>query len=92
MQAMTQASRSNLAQGGSGAVEQGPRVNALSGRQLRFVARIKTLRPAAELRWRSGRGGWSLDVVERITGRPDKSLLKARLGSDGSIRTMRSWL
>ena len=72
--------------------DQGPPVNALSGKQLRFVARIRALRPAAELRWRSGRGGWSLEVVERIAGAPDKPLLKARLGSDGTIRTMRSWL
>jgi hypothetical protein len=92
MQAMEAGSSSNLAHGGSRAVEQGPQVNALSGKQLRFVARIKTLRPSAELCWRCGRGGWSLEVVERITGKPDKSLLKARLGSDGTIRTVRSWL
>jgi hypothetical protein len=89
---MQQGSRPDLAPGGSRGAEHGPRVNALSGRQLRVLARIRTLRPAAELRWRGARGGWSLEVVERITGGPEKTLLKARLGSDGTIRTMRSWL
>jgi hypothetical protein len=64
----------------------------LSGKQLRFVARIRTLRPTAELLWRDGREGWSLEVVEHATGKPDKALLKARLGADGTIRTMGSWL
>jgi hypothetical protein len=89
---MQEGSPPNLTRGASPAAEHGPQVNALSGKQLRFVARIRTLRPAAELRWRGGSGGWSLEVIERITDRPAKVLLKARLGSDGTIRTMRSWL
>jgi hypothetical protein len=73
-------------------MEQGPPVNVLSAKQLRFLARIRTLRPAAELRWRKGNGGWALDVVQHGNGDEGRSLLKARLGSDGTIRSMRSWL
>jgi hypothetical protein len=73
-------------------MDEGPPVNVLSGKQLRFVARIRTLRPTAELRWCAGREGWSLEVVEHSSEKPDKALLRARLGSDGTIRTIRSWL
>ena len=74
------------------AMDQGPPVGLLSAKQLRFLARIRTLRPTAELRWRTGSAGWSLDVVEHGNDDACKSLLKARLGSDGTIRTARSWL
>jgi hypothetical protein len=73
-------------------MEQGPPVNLLSAKQLRFLARIRTLRPTAELRWQEGKAAWSLDVVEHGKDDVGKSLLKARLGSDGTIRTMRSWV
>lgn len=74
------------------AMYEGPPVNVLSGKQLRFLARIRTLRPTAELRWEAGSAGWSLDVVEHGKNDGCKSLLKARLGSDGTIRTVRPWL
>jgi hypothetical protein len=74
------------------AMDDGPPVNLLSGKQLRFLARIRTLRPAAELRWHSGSAGWSLDVVEHGKDDVCKSLIKARLGSDGTIRMGRSWI
>jgi hypothetical protein len=73
-------------------MEQGPPVNLLSGTQLRFLARIKTLRPAAKMHWRGDGAGWSLDVVEPSKGAPDKPLLAARLDRDGTIETTRSWL
>ena len=73
-------------------VEAGPQVNLLSAKQLRFVARIRALRPGAELRWEEGRGCWSLDVVELGNDDRCRSLLKARLGADGTIRNIRSWL
>jgi hypothetical protein len=72
-------------------MEQGPPVNLLSGTQLRLVARIRTLRPSAELHWRGDGAGWSLEVVEHVRGGPDKTVLAARLGSDGTIETTRSW-
>jgi hypothetical protein len=72
--------------------QQGPPVNLLSGTQLRLVARIRTLRPSAELRWRGDGGGWSLEVVEHVRDGPDRTVLAARLDSDGTIETTRSWL
>jgi hypothetical protein len=73
-------------------MEQGPPVNLLSGKQLRFLARIRTLRPAAELHWRGDGAGWSLEVVEHAEGKPDKPLLAARLDCEGRIKNARSWL
>jgi hypothetical protein len=73
-------------------MDEGPPVSLLSAKQLRFLARIRTLRPTAELRWRTESGGWSLDVVEQRNDKACRSLLKARLGSDGTIRTGRSWI
>jgi hypothetical protein len=73
-------------------MEQGPPVNLLSGTQLRFLARIRTLRPSAELRWRGDGTGWSLEVVEHSKEEPDKSLLAARLDCEGRIKSTRSWL
>jgi len=73
-------------------VEAGPQVNLLSAKQLRYVARIRALRPGAELRWQKGRACWSLDVVEQDKDDRCRSLLKARLGADGTIRNVRSWL
>ena len=72
-------------------MEQGPPVNLLSGTQLRLVARIRTLRPSAELQWHGDGAGWSLEVIEHVRGRPDKTVLSARLDSDGTIETTRSW-
>ena len=72
--------------------EQGPPVNLLSGTQLRLVARIRTLRPSAELLWRGDADGWSLEVVEHGRDGPAKTVLAARLDSDGTIETTRSWL
>jgi hypothetical protein len=72
--------------------EQGPPVNLLSGAQLRLVARIRTLRPSAELRWRGDGGGWSLEVVEHARAGPDRTVFAARLDSDGTIETTRAWL
>ena len=76
----------------SGMEQQGPPVNLLSGMQLRLVARIRTLRPSAELLWRGDGGGWSLEVVEHMRDGRDKTVLAARLDSDGTIETTRSWL
>ena len=76
----------------SGMEEQGPPVNLLSGMQLRLVARIRTLRPSAQLLWRGDGGGWSLDAVEPMPDGPAKTVLAARLDSDGTIETTRSWL
>jgi hypothetical protein len=73
-------------------MEQGPPVNLLSATQLRFLGRIKTLRPTAEMHWRGDAAGWSLDVVEHSTGAPDKPVLAARLDRDGTVETTRSWL
>ena len=73
-------------------VEQGPPVNLLSAAQLRFLGRLKTLRPAAEMRWRGDSAGWSLDVVEQSKGAPDKPVLAARLDPDGTVETTRFWL
>ena len=76
----------------AGMEEAGPEVNLLSAKQLRFVARIRALRPAADFHWHEGRACWSLDVVEHGTDDRCRSLLKARLGADGTIRNVRSWL
>ena len=73
------------------AMEQGPPVNLLSGTQLRLVARIRTLRPSAELHRHGDGAGWSLEVIEHVRGGPDKTVLAARLDSDGTIETTRSW-
>ena len=72
------------------AMEQGPPVNLLSGTQLRLVARIRTLRPSAELHWHGDGAGRLLEVIEHVGG-PDKTVLAARLDSDGTIETTRSW-
>ena len=72
-------------------MEQGPPVNLLSGTQLRLVARIRTLRPSAELRWQGDGAGWSLEVIEHVRGAPDKTVLAARLDSDGTIETTHAW-
>jgi hypothetical protein len=72
--------------------EQSPPVNVLSAAQLRFLARIKGLRPEAELRWRGDASGWSLDVAQSRRDMPPKRLLSARLDRDGTVKTMRSWL
>jgi hypothetical protein len=73
-------------------MEQGPPVNLLSAAQLRFLARVKSLRPAAALRWRGDAKGWSLDVVEERGDAPSRPLLAARLGRDGTVKTTRSWV
>jgi hypothetical protein len=73
-------------------VEAGPQVNLLSAKQLRFVARLRALRPGAELRWQKGNACWSLDVVEQGNDDRCRTLLKARLDADGTVRSIRSWL
>ncbi|HEY0361550.1 MAG TPA: hypothetical protein VGC83_04665 [Solirubrobacteraceae bacterium] len=55
------------------------------------MARIRTLRPSAELHWHGDGAGWSLEVIEHVRGGPDKTVLAARLDSDGTIETTRSW-
>jgi hypothetical protein len=72
-------------------VEQGPPVNLLSGAQLRLLARIRTLRPTAELQWEGDGEGWSLKVVEVAKEHAPRHLLEARLNSDGTIETTRAW-
>lgn len=67
-------------------------MNLLSGAQLRFLARIRALRPAAELQWSGDADGWSLDVVEQSRGAPSRRVLAARLDRDGSVVTTRPWL
>jgi hypothetical protein len=72
--------------------ELGPPVNLLSAAQLRFLARIRGLRPGAELHWRGDARGWSLDVAQSRRDMPPKRLLTARLDRDGTVRTKWNWL
>jgi hypothetical protein len=67
-------------------------VNLLSAGQLRFLARIKGLRPNALLTWGDDAGGWSLEVAERRRDEPTRPLLTARLGRDGTVETRSQWL
>ena len=64
----------------------GPPVNLLSAGQLRLVARVKSVRPTAELRWVRDGSGWSLEVFEQGR-RQSRLLLSARLDRDGTIET-----
>ena len=74
-------------------MEQGPPVNLLSGTQLRLVASASgRCARARSCTWRGDGGGWSLEVVEHVRDGPDKTVLAARLDSDGTIETTRSWL
>jgi hypothetical protein len=73
-------------------MQQGPPVNLLSAAQLRFLARVRGLRPNAVLRWRDDAGGWSLDVADPGPDTPSRPPFTARLERDGSVRTKRDWL
>jgi hypothetical protein len=67
-------------------------VNLLSAGQLRFLARIRGVRPNAELHWRGDASGWLLAVGESHAGAPPRPLLTAHLDRDGTVKTTRSWL
>ncbi|MEA2385318.1 MAG: hypothetical protein QOH72_5289 [Solirubrobacteraceae bacterium] len=67
-------------------------MNLLSAGQLRFLARIKGLRPNALLSWGDDAGGWSLEVAEPQRDEPTRPLFTARLGRDGTVETPRQWL
>jgi hypothetical protein len=75
-----------------GGVEDGPPVNLLSAAQLRFLGRIKGLRPNLVLAWEGDAQGWSLDVTEPRPDAPGAPLLTARFERDGTVRAKRSWL
>ena len=73
-------------------MEQGPPVNLLSAGQLRFLARVRALRPNAELQWRGNASGWSLAVGESHGDAPRRPVLTAHLDRNGTVKATRSWV
>jgi hypothetical protein len=67
-------------------------VNLLSAGQLRFLARVRALRPNAELEWRGDASGWSLAVGESHGDAPRRPFLTARLDRNGTVKATRSWV
>jgi hypothetical protein len=73
-------------------MEQGPPVNLLSAGQLRFLARVRALRPTAELQWRGDASGWSPAVEESHGEAPRRPLLTANLDRNEMVKATRSWV
>lgn len=71
-------------------MDQGPPVNLLSAAQLRLLARIRGLRPDAEIRWSGDELGWSVEVIDSDRG--GRPIYTARLHRTGSITAARSTL
>jgi hypothetical protein len=59
---------------------EGPLVGSLSGAQLRLLARVRSLRPDASLRWERGLDGWVCDVLAR-----ERRLATLTLSDDGRV-------
>ena len=67
-------------------------MNLLSAGQLRFLARVRALRPNAELHWRGDASGWSLAVGETHGDASRRPLLTAHLDHNGTVKATRSWM
>jgi hypothetical protein len=71
-------------------MDQGPPVNLLSPAQLRLVARMRTVRPAADVRWTGDERGWLVELV--IPDGGGRVVYSARLHRTGEISDARNAL
>jgi hypothetical protein len=68
-------------------LDDGPTVNQLSAAQLRLLARVKSVRPRAQLHWLPDGAGWALEVHELARDHSSRCLLTARFRRDGTINS-----